>query len=265
MKRSLALIAAIVLAAATATTSQARPAVPGTAAAAPVHLTYMDWYAPAYPNLAGVVGGDVSGEFGGAVLKATAPDTHGRFQTTAVYIVVASDASKSFTVRAHGTQDNLAGRTCQGGHCAGWRQGGARRPRGGRLADRAPRSRRLQGRELHPVPARHLLPGHHHDHVNVAGRRLRAVARRSARTWLVRDPEQDVGSLDDDGDLGSDRKAEVADGLDGDRRDDPHAAGVELDVRNRFALRDAGDPGGDLITRAELHAATLNEVRTPGV
>ena len=36
-----------------------------------VELTYTKWFAPGFPNMVGVVGGDIVGQFGGAVLKAT--------------------------------------------------------------------------------------------------------------------------------------------------------------------------------------------------
>ncbi len=54
----------------------------------------------------GVVGGDIVGKFGGAVLQAT-PDAIGRFvQLTAVYIVIAADPAKSLTAHVEGVQDN---------------------------------------------------------------------------------------------------------------------------------------------------------------
>ncbi len=74
-----------------------------------VELTYTKWFAPGFPNMVGVVGGDIVGQFGGAVLKAT-PDTTGRFiRLTAVYIVVAPDPSRSLTIHVDGVQDNQSG------------------------------------------------------------------------------------------------------------------------------------------------------------
>jgi hypothetical protein len=36
-----------------------------------VQLTYTKWFAPAFPTMQGVVGGDIEGTFGGAVLTRT--------------------------------------------------------------------------------------------------------------------------------------------------------------------------------------------------
>jgi hypothetical protein len=74
-----------------------------------VQLTYTKWFAPGFPNMVGVVGGDIVGQFGGAVLKA-APDATGRFvQLSAIYIIVAADPSRSLTIRVDGVQDNQSG------------------------------------------------------------------------------------------------------------------------------------------------------------
>ena len=59
--------------------------------------------------MVGVGGGDIVGQFGGAVLKAT-PDATGRFvRLTAIYIVVAPDPSRSLTIHVDGVQDNQSG------------------------------------------------------------------------------------------------------------------------------------------------------------
>ena len=55
--------------------------------------------------MVGVVGGDIVGKFGGAVLNAT-PNQTGGVQLTAIYIVVAPDPSRSLTIRVDGVQDN---------------------------------------------------------------------------------------------------------------------------------------------------------------
>jgi hypothetical protein len=56
--------------------------------------------------MVGVVGGDIVGKFGGAVLERT-PDASGRFvHLTSVYIVIAADPSQSFTAHVEGVQDN---------------------------------------------------------------------------------------------------------------------------------------------------------------
>jgi len=71
-----------------------------------VELTYTKWFAPGFPNMVGVVGGDLVGRFGGAVLERT-PDATGRFvHLTAIYIVIAADPAQSFTARVEGLQDN---------------------------------------------------------------------------------------------------------------------------------------------------------------
>ena len=69
--------------------------------------------------MVGVVGGDVDGTFGGAVLEAT-PDATGQFvHLKAIYIVIA-DPTRSFTAEVEGVQDNhtatavLDGRVIQG-------------------------------------------------------------------------------------------------------------------------------------------------------
>ena len=72
-------------------------------------LTYTKWFAPGFPNMVGTVGGDIDGQFGGAVLRAM-PDPPGRFiHLSAIYIVVAPDPSQSLTMRVDGVQDNQSG------------------------------------------------------------------------------------------------------------------------------------------------------------
>lgn len=72
-------------------------------------LTYTKWFAPGFPNMVGTVGGDVNGQFGGAVLRAM-PDATGRFiRRSAIYIVVGPDPSQSLTMRVDGVQDNQSG------------------------------------------------------------------------------------------------------------------------------------------------------------
>ena len=108
-RRFAGLIAVLVLAtgitAASAQTQNRR----GHAERAGLELTYTKWFAPGFPNMVGVVGGNIVGQFGGAVLKAT-PDATGRFiQLTAIYIVVAPDPSRSLTIHVDGVQDNQSG------------------------------------------------------------------------------------------------------------------------------------------------------------
>jgi hypothetical protein len=89
-----------------------------------LELTYTKWFAPGFPNMVGVVGGHIVGQFGGAVLEAT-PDATGRFiRLRAIYIVVAPDPSRSLTIRVKGVQDNQS-RTAvlEGRVVDGWRTG----------------------------------------------------------------------------------------------------------------------------------------------
>ena len=78
MKRFLVLILAVAVIEA----SQPRPRLAAAARreeepAVSVELTYTKWFNPGFPNMVGVVGGDIVGKFGGAVLQAT-PDATGR-------------------------------------------------------------------------------------------------------------------------------------------------------------------------------------------
>ena len=103
-RRFAGLIAVLVLAtgitAASAQTQDRR----GHGERAGLELTYTKWFAPGFPHMVGVVGGDIVGQFGGAVLDAT-PDAGG-FRLTAIYIVVApGDPSRSLTIRVKGVQD----------------------------------------------------------------------------------------------------------------------------------------------------------------
>jgi hypothetical protein len=107
MKRFLGLILAVAVTGSLAAASQARS---GSAhdkePTVGVELTYTKWFAPGFPNMAGVVGEDIVGKFGGAVIERT-PDATGRFvHLTAVYIVVAPDPAKAFTAHVEGVNDN---------------------------------------------------------------------------------------------------------------------------------------------------------------
>ena len=106
MKWFIGLILTVALSAGLATAGQAGRGGAHHAGPPGVELTYTKWFAPSFPNMVGVVGGDIAGKFGGAVLQAT-PDATGRFvQLTAVYIVIAPDPTKSFTAHVEGAQDN---------------------------------------------------------------------------------------------------------------------------------------------------------------
>ena len=50
---------------------------------------------------------------------------------------------------------------------------------------------------------------------------------------------------------------ELACGLGGDRRDEPDAAGIELDVRGRLTVHDAGDRAGIWFRALSFMAASI--------
>ena len=68
-----------------------------------LELTYTKWIAPGFPNLVGVVGGDIVGKFGGAVYQRTVNGN--TVYLDAIYIVIASDPARSFTAHVKGTED----------------------------------------------------------------------------------------------------------------------------------------------------------------
>jgi hypothetical protein len=78
---------------------------------ADLELTYTKWIAPGFPNplvggfpnLVGVVGGDIVGKFGGAVYERTVDGS--LVHLDAIYIVIAPDPAKSFTAHVEGTED----------------------------------------------------------------------------------------------------------------------------------------------------------------
>jgi hypothetical protein len=106
-RRFAGLIAVLVLAAGITAASAQTENGRGHGKRAGLELTYTKWFAPAFPNMVGVVGGDIDGQFGGAVLEAK-PD--GRFiRLTAIYIVVAPDPSRSLTIHVEGVQDTQSG------------------------------------------------------------------------------------------------------------------------------------------------------------
>lgn len=104
MKRFMALILVVAVTGGLAAASQARSGRAHDAEVG-VELTFTKWFAPGLPNMVGVVGGDIAGRFGGAVLERSDPTL--RFvHLTSVYIVVADDPAKSFTAHVEGVQDN---------------------------------------------------------------------------------------------------------------------------------------------------------------
>jgi hypothetical protein len=96
-RRFAGLIAVLVLTAGITAASAQTQNRGGHGKRAGLELTFTKWFAPGFPNMVGDVGGDIDGDFGGAVLRAT-PD--GRL--SAIYIVVASDLSRSLTIRLDG-------------------------------------------------------------------------------------------------------------------------------------------------------------------
>jgi hypothetical protein len=106
-KRFAGLIAVLVLAAGITAASAQTENRKGRGERSDLELTYTKWFAPSFPHMVGVVGGDMDGQFGGAVLSAT-PD--GRFvRLRAIYIVLAPDASRSLAIQVEGAQDTQSG------------------------------------------------------------------------------------------------------------------------------------------------------------
>ncbi|TMH38463.1 MAG: hypothetical protein E6H54_22330 [Betaproteobacteria bacterium] len=89
-----------------------------------VQLTYTKWFAPAYPTMQGVVGGDIEGTFGGAVLTRTVLPTVVLLE--ARYEIIASNPSHSFTAMIAGSLDRATGlAVLDGTVTAGWLTGKA--------------------------------------------------------------------------------------------------------------------------------------------
>ncbi len=83
-----------------------------------LELTYTKWFAPSFPHMVGVVGGDIDGKFGGAVLNNPMRDAAGRTRLVAIYILRAPDPSRSVTIRVEGVEESgtavLNGRVVDG-------------------------------------------------------------------------------------------------------------------------------------------------------
>ncbi len=103
--RFVGLIAVLVVAASIAAASAQTQILRGHhgKGSADLELTYTKWIAPGFPNLAGVVGGDIDGKFGGAVYQRTVNGS--LVHLDAIYIVIAPDPAKSFTAHVEGTED----------------------------------------------------------------------------------------------------------------------------------------------------------------
>jgi hypothetical protein len=117
-RRFAGLIAVLVLAAGITAGSAQTENRKGHGKRAGLELTYTKWFAPGFPHMVGVVGGDIVGEFGGAVLNNPTPDAAGRTRLTAIYIVRAPDPSRSLTIRVEGAEQSgravLKGRVVDG-------------------------------------------------------------------------------------------------------------------------------------------------------
>src|SRR5437660_3955399 len=89
-----------------------------------VLLTYTKWFAPAYPTMQGVVGGDIEGTFGGAVLTRTVLPTVVLLE--ARYEIIANKPSHSFTALIAGSLDRATGMAVLDGTVTtGWLTGKA--------------------------------------------------------------------------------------------------------------------------------------------
>jgi hypothetical protein len=121
MKRMMGFGMVIAVAAGFAATGQARVGGHGGDGLGDIHLTYKKWV-PNPPNMVGVVGGDIPGQFVGSVMQVT-PDTGG-YLIDAVYIDVATDPFKSFVARVHGREDTAAQAAVLDGRVVdGWLKG----------------------------------------------------------------------------------------------------------------------------------------------
>jgi hypothetical protein len=89
-----------------------------------LELTYTKWFAPAFPTMQGIVGGDIEGTFGGAVLSRTVlPNV---VLLTARYEIIANKPSHSFTALIAGSLDRATGMAVLDGTVtAGWLTGKA--------------------------------------------------------------------------------------------------------------------------------------------
>ena len=103
-RRFAGLIAVLVLVAGITAASAQTENRKGHGKRAGLELTYTKWFDPNFPHMVGVVGGDINGTFGGAVLDGR-PDPAGGFQLTAIYIVIAPDPSRSLTIHVEGVED----------------------------------------------------------------------------------------------------------------------------------------------------------------
>jgi hypothetical protein len=123
MKKHIGLIAVLVLTAGITAASAQTEDRRGHGKRAGLELTYTKWFAPGFPHMVGVVGGDIAGQFGGAVLNNPMP-VAGSIQLTAIYIVRADDPSRSLTLRVEGAHDLQANKAVLKGRVLdGWLKG----------------------------------------------------------------------------------------------------------------------------------------------
>jgi hypothetical protein len=101
-KRVLLVMLALVLLGAFASASQVQNAK----ADEGLRLTYTKWFHPAFPDMVGVVGGDIQGTFSGKVLDINTPGDKHFTYLAAQYNIMAKDTSKSFSAMIVGSQDN---------------------------------------------------------------------------------------------------------------------------------------------------------------
>ena len=121
---ALALVVALtVISGPTALAAQTRnPSHSATSGGDDVLLTYTKWFAPAYPTMQGVVGGDIKGTFGGAVLSRTV--LPGVVLLEARYEIIAKNPSRSFTALIAGSLDTSTGMAVLNGTVtSGWLTG----------------------------------------------------------------------------------------------------------------------------------------------
>jgi hypothetical protein len=85
-------------------------------AAEVVELTYMVWFSPA---MTGVVGGDFTGTFGGAVLSRTPIPNTPIAHLKVLYVITANDPSHSFTALVEGDHNKMTNSTVLNGVVTG--------------------------------------------------------------------------------------------------------------------------------------------------
>jgi hypothetical protein len=105
-----------------ASAAETKTLAPSAGAEDDLVLTYTKWFAPAFPTMQGIVGGDIEGTFGGAVLARTVLPSV--VLLTARYEIIANDPSRSFTALISGSLDRTTGLAVLNGTVtAGWLTG----------------------------------------------------------------------------------------------------------------------------------------------